>query len=156
MSLAACAAGGVTAEEDCLHWARAAGGTPDPRDSKELRMPDEALPPKSDTITFDDFAKVKLRVGRVIEAADHPNANKLLVLKVDLGGEQRQTVAGLRGYYTAEQLVGRNIILVTNLASRMMRGLESQGMLLAACNADRSRVIVLSPESDIEPGSVVS
>jgi len=119
-------------------------------------MPDEALPPKSDTITFDDFAKVKLRVGRVIEAADHPNADKLLVLKVDLGGEQRQIVAGLRGYYTAEQLLGRNIILVTNLAPRMMRGLESQGMLLAASNADRSRVIVLSPESDIEPGSVVS
>jgi len=119
-------------------------------------MPDEPSPPKPDTITFDDFAKVKLRVGRVIEAADHPNADKLLVLKVDLGGEQRQIVAGLRGYYTAEQLLGRNIILVTNLAPRMMRGLESQGMLLAASNADRSRVIVLSPESDIEPGSVVS
>jgi len=119
-------------------------------------MPDEPLPAKPDTIAFDDFAKIKLRVGRVIEAADHPNADKLLVLKVDLGGEQRQIIAGLRGYYTAEQLVGRNIILVANLAPRMMRGLESRGMLLAACNADRSRVIVLSPESDIEPGSVVS
>jgi methionyl-tRNA synthetase len=75
---------------------------------------------------------------------------------VDLGGEQRQIVAGLRGYYTAEQLLGRNIILVTNLAPRMVRGLESQGMLLAASNTDRSRVIVLSPEADIEPGSVVS
>mgnify|MGYP001594123448 CR=1 FL=1 len=53
-------------------------------------MPDEALPAKPDTITFDDFAKIKLRVGRVTEAADHPNADKLLVLKVDLGGEQRQ------------------------------------------------------------------
>ena len=119
-------------------------------------MSDEALPAKPDIITFDDFAKINLRVGRVIEAADHPNADKLLVLKVDLGGEQRQIVAGLRGYYTAEQLVGRNIILVANLAPRMMRGLESQGMLLAASNADRSRVIVLSPEADIEPGSVVS
>jgi methionyl-tRNA synthetase len=122
----------------------------------ELRMSDEPSPVKTDTITFDDFAKVKLRVGRVLEAADHPNADKLLVLKVDLGNEQRQIVAGLRGYYTAEQLVGRNIILVANLAPRMMRGQESQGMLLAASNADRSRVIVLSPESDIEPGSVVS
>ena len=119
-------------------------------------MSDEPSPVKTDTITFDDFAKVKLRVGRVLEAADHPNADKLLVLKVDLGNEQRQIVAGLRGYYTAEQLVGRNIILVANLAPRMMRGQESQGMLLAASNADRSRVIVLSPESDIEPGSVVS
>ena len=119
-------------------------------------MPDEPSPPKTDTIAFDDFVKIKLRVGRVIEAADHPNADKLLVLKVDLGTEHRQIVAGLRGYYTAEQLVGRNIILVANLAPRMMRGLESQGMLLAASNADRSRVIVLSPEADIEPGSVVS
>ena len=119
-------------------------------------MSDEPSPAKPDTITFDDFAKVKLRVGRVVEAADHPNADKLLVLKVDLGSEQRQIVAGLRGYYTAEQLVGRNIVIVANLAPRMMRGQESQGMLLAASNADRSRVIVLSPESDIEPGSVVS
>ena len=119
-------------------------------------MSDEPSPVKTDTITFDDFAKIKLRVGRVVEAADHPNADKLLVLKVDLGNEQRQIVAGLRGYYTAEQLVGRNIILVANLAPRMMRGQESQGMLLAASNFDRSRVIVLSPESDIEPGSVVS
>ena len=119
-------------------------------------MPDEPLSAKTNTITFDDFAKIKLRVGRVLEAADHPNADKLLVLKVDLGGEQRQIVAGLRGYYTAEQLVGRNIILVANLAPRMMRGQESQGMLLAASNDDRTRVIVLTPESDIEPGSVVS
>ena len=119
-------------------------------------MSDNPSSSKTDTITFDDFAKVKLRVGRIIEAADHPNADKLLVLKVDLGSEQRQIVAGLRGFYTAQQLVGRNIILVANLAPRMMRGLESQGMLLAASTADRSRVIVLAPESDIEPGSVVS
>ncbi len=119
-------------------------------------MPDEPSPSRTDTITFDDFAKVKLRVGRVIEAADHPNADKLLVLKVDLGNEQRQIVAGLRGFYNAEQLVGRNVILVANLAPRMMRGQESQGMLLAASNADRSRVIILTPEADIEPGSVVS
>jgi len=119
-------------------------------------MPDELSPSKTDTITFDDFAKIKLRVGRVIEAANHPNADKLLVLKVDLGSEQRQIVAGLRGYYTAEQMLGRNIILVANLAPRMMRGQESQGMLLAASNADRTRVIALTPESDIEPGSVVS
>jgi len=123
---------------------------------QELPMPDEPSPSKTDTITFDDFAKIKLRVGRVIEAANHPNADKLLVLKVDLGSEQRQIVAGLRGYYTAEQMLGRNIILVANLAPRMMRGQESQGMLLAASNADRTRVIVLTPDSDIEPGSVVS
>jgi len=109
-----------------------------------------------DTISFDDFLKVKMRVGKVVEAADHPNADKLIVLKVDLGNEQRQIVAGLKGYYTPEQLIGRNLIIVANLAPRMMRGVESQGMLLAASSADRAQVITLTTAADIPPGSAVS
>ena len=112
--------------------------------------------PVSDTISFDDFRKIKLRVGRVTEAGEHPNADKLLVLTVDLGDEQRQLCAGLKGHYTPEQLVGRNLIVVTNLAPRTMRGVESQGMLLAASSADHSEVIFLTPESDIAAGSSVS
>jgi methionyl-tRNA synthetase len=112
--------------------------------------------PTTSTIQFDDFAKVQLRVARVLEAFEHPKADKLMVLKVDLGTEQRQICAGIRGQYTPEQLVGRNIIVVANLAPRMMRGLESNGMLLAASNADHSRVILLTPDADIEPGSSVS
>lgn len=108
------------------------------------------------TITFEDFAKIQLRVGRVVEAAAHPNADKLLVLKVDLGNEQRQICAGIRANYAPEQLVGKNIIMVANLAPRVMRGVESQGMLLAASNADRSKVIVLTPDGDIEAGSAVN
>ena len=77
--------------------------------------------PKSDTITFDDFTKIKLRVGRVLEASVHPNADKLLVLKVDLGDEQRQIVAGLKAFYEPESLVGKNLIIVANLAPRKMR-----------------------------------
>jgi tRNA-binding protein len=109
-----------------------------------------------ENITFDDFAKIKLRVGKVLEAGPHPNADKLLVLKVDLGDEQRQICAGIKAYYTPEQLIGKNIVLVANLAPRMMRGIESNGMLLAASNPDRSKVIVLTTEADIEPGSPVS
>ncbi len=112
--------------------------------------------PESATISIDDFAKIDLRVGRVVEVSDHPNADRLLVLTVDLGNERRQLCAGLRGHYTAEQLVGRNLIIVANLAPRNMRGLESQGMLLAASTPDHARVIVLTTESDIEPGSAVS
>lgn len=112
--------------------------------------------PVSDTISFDDFIKIKLRVGKVIEASDHPNADKLLVLKVDLGDEQRQICAGIKGHYTPEELVGKNLILVANLAPRMMRGLESQGMLLAASNSDHSKIIVVTTDTDIEPGSSVS
>lgn len=115
-----------------------------------------STPPTSDTITFDDFARIKLRVGRVVEAVNHPNADKLLVLKVDLGGEMRQICAGIRSHYTPEQLVGKNIVVVANLAPRMMRGQESQGMLLAAVSGDRSQVVVVSPEKDIPPGCPVS
>jgi len=107
-------------------------------------------------ISFDEFQKVHLRVGKVIEAADHPNADKLLVLQVDLGDEKRQLCAGLKGIYTPEQLVGRNLIIVANLAPRMMRGVESQGMLLAASPPDRSQVVTLTTSEDIPPGAIVT
>jgi methionine--tRNA ligase beta chain len=108
------------------------------------------------TISFDEFVKIDLRVARVLECVAHPNADKLLALRVDLGTEQRQICAGIKGHYDPAALVGRLIIVVANLAPRMMRGLESQGMLLAASNADHSRVILLQPDADIEPGSKVT
>lgn len=110
----------------------------------------------SNIIAFEEFAKVDLRVAKVLEAQAHPNADKLLLLKVDLGTEQRQIVAGLKGYYSPEELVGRSIIVVANLAPRMMRGEESQGMLLAACTEDRTQVIHLTPAGDVPPGTKVS
>ena len=119
-------------------------------------MSEQPQPSPSDTITIDDFTRVKLCVGRIIEASEHPQADRLLVVKVDLGDEQRQICAGLRGHYAPDQLIGRNIIVVANLAPRRMRGLESQGMLLAASTPDESRIILLTTESDIEPGSVVT
>lgn len=108
------------------------------------------------TITFEDFVKLDLRVARIVEAKAHPNADKLLVLQVDMGGETRQLVAGIRSHYEAADLVGRLIIVVANLAPRMMRGEESRGMLLAASTEDHSKVILLAPMSDIAPGSKVS
>lgn len=113
-------------------------------------------PQQSAVIQFEDFAKLDLRVARVLEVREHPNAEKLLLLQIDLGGEQRQLCAGLRGHYTAEQLVGRNIIVIANLAPRKMRGEVSQGMLLAASSEDKSRVILLTTEVEIAPGSRVS
>jgi methionyl-tRNA synthetase len=107
-------------------------------------------------ISFDDFTKIDLRVGKVIEASDHPNADKLVVMKVDLGDEQRQVVAGLKGYYANDQLLGKNLVVVTNLAPRKMRGIDSQGMLLAAVTPDQSQVVVLTTDSDIAPGCRVS
>ncbi len=125
-------------------------------DSNAIERHDMSEQPASTTIQFDDFAKVHLRVAKILEAYDHPKADKLIVLKVDLGTEQRQICAGIRGHYEASQLIGRNIVVVANLAPRMMRGLESNGMLLAASNPEHTRVILLTPDSDIEPGSVVS
>jgi methionine--tRNA ligase beta chain len=107
-------------------------------------------------IQYDDFLKLDLRVGTVTAAEAHPNADKLLVLQVDLGTEQRQIVAGIRAHYDPAQLVGKQIIVVANLAPRMMRGLESKGMLLAASTPDKSQVVVLTAEKPVPAGSTVS
>ena len=110
------------------------------------------------TITFNDFLKLDLRVAKVVEVADHPNADKLLVLKIDLDGERRQLSAGLKGYYAPEALLGKNLIVVTNIQPRKMRGLESQGMLLAATceEGDERKVVILTTDADVPAGSLVS
>ncbi len=86
----------------------------------------------SPQITIDDFAKVELRVAKVLVAERIPKADKLLRLEVDLGHERRQILSGIAEWYTPEDLLGRRIVVITNLAPRKMRGLESHGMLLAA------------------------
>lgn len=122
----------------------------------------EEQTPQKDVIQYDDFAKLDLRVGKVVEVGDHPNADKLLVLKVDLGGEQRQIVAGLRGYCSHEEMLGREIVVVANLVPRKMRGLESQGMLLAASytegegEAQTRQVVPVTTSRPVPPGSSVS
>src|SRR5205814_9002085 len=108
------------------------------------------------TINYDDFAKLDLRVAAVLECRPHHNADKLLVLQIDLGGERRQICAGLRQHYPPEQLVGKQIVVVANLAPRQMRGEISQGMLLAATDPLTSKVIVVTPGEPAEPGSKVS
>jgi methionyl-tRNA synthetase len=116
--------------------------------------PAPAPAPAPATIGIEDFVKVQLRVGTVRECTVHPNADKLLVLKVELGnGEVRQIVSGIRQWYQPEQLVGKNVIVVANLAPKPMRGVDSQGMILAASSG--ADVIVCRPEKDAQPGSVV-
>ena len=98
----------------------------------------------ADVITYDDFAKLELRVAKVVEARPHPNADKLMLLQVDVGDQQKQIVAGIRQHYTPEQLVGKLIVIVDNLAPVMLRGETSNGMLLAATSGEK--VIVLTPD----------
>ncbi len=83
-------------------------------------------------MTYDDFSKRDLRIATVLSAREHPNADKLLLLQIDLGDEQRQIVAGIRGHYEPDALVGSQIVVLINLEEAMLRGEESSGMLLAA------------------------
>jgi methionyl-tRNA synthetase len=113
-------------------------------------MENPVTPPK---ISLDDFRKIELKVATIKSAEAHPNADKLLVLQIDLGGEQRQICAGIRNSYTAEELVGKQIIVVANLETAKLRGMESQGMLLAA--SDEGRVIIMTPEKSVQAGAQV-
>jgi tRNA-binding protein len=105
-------------------------------------------------ISIDAFRQVELKVATIQSAEPHPNADRLLVLQVDLGTERRQICAGIRNYYTPEELVGRQIIVVANLETAKLRGLESQGMLLAA--SDEDRIILLTPDKPVHPGAKIS
>jgi methionyl-tRNA synthetase len=107
-------------------------------------------------INYDDFAKLDLRVATVLECKPHANADKLLVLQIDLGTEKRQICAGLRQHVTPESLVGKQIIVVANLAPRQMRGEISQGMLLAATDPATNKVITVTPSEATAPGAKVS
>lgn len=108
--------------------------------------------PIADTITFDDFTKLDFRAGKVLAAEPHPNADKLLRMDIDLGFEERQILAGVLGHVEPEDLVGKNVIVVANLAPRTIRGLESQGMLLFAEDREGKFIPVLT---EGEPGSTV-
>ncbi len=113
-------------------------------------------------ITYDDFAKLDLRVGTIVSAEPHPNADRLLKLQVDLGeGQPRQICAGIKQFYPdLEALVGQQIVVVANLAPRTIRGEVSNGMLMAASvrhdNDEAPQdVVVLRPHKTVPPGSQV-
>jgi methionyl-tRNA synthetase len=105
-------------------------------------------------ISIEDFRKVELRVATIKSAEPHPNADKLMVLQIDLGDEQRQICAGIRGQYAPEELIGKQIVVVANLETAKLRGLDSQGMLLAA--SDDGRIVILTPEKPVAAGAKVS
>lgn len=104
-------------------------------------------------IDYEVFAQLDLRVATVLEAREHPNASKLLLLQIQVGEVQKQIVAGIRGHYEPAALVGRQIIVVNNLKPAMLRGEESKGMLLAA-SADGA-VVLLHPDRELPSGAKV-
>ena len=104
-------------------------------------------------IIIDDFKKVELIVAQIKEVNDHPDADRLYVLKIDTGKEEKQVVAGIKKSYTKEQLVGRRVIFVNNLETATIRGQQSQGMVLAASDAEGMSIVV--PDRDVALGSIV-
>ena len=106
-------------------------------------------------VSIQDFTEIDLRVEEIKAVEQHPVADKLLILKIDIGieGVEKQLVAGIKEHYTPEQLIGKKIVIVNNLAPAVIRGIESQGMLLAA--RDGNHVVLLTTERDIKPGSKV-
>jgi methionyl-tRNA synthetase len=106
------------------------------------------------SLTIDEFKQIDLRVGTILAASPHPRADRLLVLEVDLGDERRQLVAGIRAHYAPEDLVGKQVVVVANLTPATLRGVESQGMVLAASDAD-GRLTPISPHQPIAAGSTV-
>jgi methionine--tRNA ligase beta chain len=116
------------------------------------------MEPKA-TITYDDFAKLDLRVATVLSAEAHPNADRLLKLQVDLGDQQRQICAGIRAYYDPpSSLVGKQIVILANLQPRTIRGETSDGMLLAASAQEGDTVkdvVVLELPKPVPPGSTI-
>ena len=109
---------------------------------------------ESELITIDDFAKVELKVGKILECQPHQKADRLLVSKIDIGGEVRTIVSGIRKYYSETDLIGKKVIVVTNLKPVNLRGVESNGIILAA--SDDENLSVLTVLNDVKEGSKVS
>jgi methionyl-tRNA synthetase len=114
---------------------------------------DKSAAPDTPQIAIDDFVKIDLRVAKIIVAERIPKADKLLRLEVDLGYEKRQILSGIAQWYTPEELIGRNIVVIANLAPRKMRGLESHGMLLAASHGEDGKPVLATFGEDIALGS---
>lgn len=106
-------------------------------------------------VDYNEFSRIDLRVGKVLSVEPVPNSRKLLKLIVDLGTEQRQILAGLQKWYKPEDLLGKNVIVVANLKPKIMGGLESQGMILAAPCGDDQKPVVLTSLEPVNPGSKV-
>lgn len=123
---------------------------------KENENMNKEVDPQKDTITFDDFTKLDMRVGTIIEAEKMPKAKKLLVLKVDTGLDIRTIVSGIAESFSPEDIIGKKVTVLVNLAPRALRGVESEGMILMTENADGKLVFVNPDEDGVENGETIN
>jgi len=113
---------------------------------------------KTNEVSYEEWKKLDIRVAKVKQIEKHPNADKLYILKVDVGenGEKNlQIVTGLVDYYKQDQLKGKNIVVITNLQPATFRGVKSEAMLLATVDKDSNEIVILVPEKDIKVGAKV-
>jgi len=120
------------------------------------KMENKTVEPQKETATFEDFSKLDLRVGTILEAEKMPKANKLLVLKVDTGMDVRTIVSGIAEYFSPEEVVGKRVTVLVNLAPRALRGVESQGMILMTNNTE-GKLVFVNPDADgVDNGALIS
>jgi methionine--tRNA ligase beta chain len=105
-------------------------------------------------VTYDDFKKLELRIGEIVEADIVAGSSNLMKIIVDIGAERRQIVAGIAKYYSASDLIGKQIVVLINLEPKTIRGIESNGMLLAAVE-NEDNIALLTTEKRVAPGSIV-
>ena len=140
--------------EPTLEHGREEASKSEPVASKSEIPVSNSTGPKSE-ITYDDFAKLDLRVGTVVSAEKVQKADKLLKLEVDLGFEKRTIVSGIALHFSPQDLIGKQVVIVANLAPRKLKGIESNGMILSA-EDENGRLHLINPEEIINPGAGVS
>jgi len=119
-------------------------------------MENQVTEPQKPITTFDDFSKLDIRVGTILEAEKMPKANKLLVLKVDTGIDVRTIVSGIAEHFSPEEVIGKRVTVLVNLAPRALRGVESEGMILMTNNAE-GKLVFLNPDTDgVHNGAIIS
>ena len=117
------------------------------------QSPAPAVPEAAPKISIEDFAKVEMRVGQILTAEPVVGAQKLLKLTVDIGSEVRQVVAGIAEHYKPEQLVGMKVVIVVNLQPRKLRGVESNGMIVAASVGPEGKPVLVTFKEEVEVGA---
>ena len=105
-------------------------------------------------VSFEDFKKLEIRIAQIKEVKEHPDADKLFVINIDIGAETREIVAGIKGFYKPEELIGKKVVAVTNLEPATIRGVKSSAMILVA--KDDNTLALLTPEKEVKLGSKIS